>query len=257
MSIDNESKQLNSLNTSSSELSAVAIKVPTFWNDKPELWFAQLESQFTLAKITVDSTKFHYVVASLNSEDLSCISDLILNPPETDSYRAIKERLISQNADSESLRLKKLLSEIELGDKKPSKLLYEMKNLAPGKISNDLLKNLWMQRLPLQTQQILSISNDNLESLSKMADSITEISRDSSIASVSACSNSSELELVHKRIRNIEQRLSKIEGRTRSRSRGRNVNIQSSNKINLCWFHHKFGDKANKCVKPCNYESEN
>ncbi|GBM56496.1 hypothetical protein AVEN_110515-1 [Araneus ventricosus] len=97
---------------SSAGVSAVAIKTPPFWSDKPELWFAQLESQFALGNISVDSTKFHYVIAALNSVDLTCVSDLVLNPPQTDSYNSLKTRLMAQNAGSESVRLKKLLSGI-------------------------------------------------------------------------------------------------------------------------------------------------
>jgi len=36
----------------------VAIKIPPFWADEPELWFAQLEGQFALGGITQDATKY-------------------------------------------------------------------------------------------------------------------------------------------------------------------------------------------------------
>ncbi|GBN10652.1 hypothetical protein AVEN_206241-1 [Araneus ventricosus] len=63
-------------NNSSAGVSAAAIKTPAFWSDKPELWFAQLESQSALGNISVDSTKFHYVIAVLSSDDLTCVCDL-------------------------------------------------------------------------------------------------------------------------------------------------------------------------------------
>ncbi|GBM23055.1 hypothetical protein AVEN_94471-1, partial [Araneus ventricosus] len=123
----------------------------------------------------------------LNSDDSTCVSDLVLNPPQTDSYNSlkIKTRLIAQNADSESVRSKKLLSGMELGYKRPSTLLYAMKSLASDGISPELLKGLWMQRLPIQIQQILSVSGYNLQALSEMADCIFEISKDDLVASVS------------------------------------------------------------------------
>ncbi|GBM63117.1 hypothetical protein AVEN_68565-1 [Araneus ventricosus] len=134
--------RLSESSNSYADVSAVAIKTPAFWREKPELWFAQLEYQFTLGNISVDSTKFHYVIAALNSDDLTCVLDLVLNPPQTDSYISLKTRLIAQNADYESVRLKKLLSGMELGDKMPSTLLYAMKSLAPDGISPELLKGL-------------------------------------------------------------------------------------------------------------------
>uniref|UniRef100_A0A1I8PZX3 Uncharacterized protein n=1 Tax=Stomoxys calcitrans TaxID=35570 RepID=A0A1I8PZX3_STOCA len=57
---------------------------------------------------------------------------------------------------SEEKRLKRLLRETELGDKKPSTILREMICLASGEVSDEFLKSLWMQRLPKQTQAILS-----------------------------------------------------------------------------------------------------
>ncbi|GBM71647.1 hypothetical protein AVEN_269198-1 [Araneus ventricosus] len=116
-------------------VSVVATETLAFWSNKPELWFAQLESQFALGNIYVDSTKFHYVIAALNSDDFTCVSDLVLNPPQTNSYNSLKTRLIAQNADSESVRLKKLFSGMKFDDKKPSTLLYEMKSLASDGIS--------------------------------------------------------------------------------------------------------------------------
>ncbi|GBN30008.1 hypothetical protein AVEN_144401-1 [Araneus ventricosus] len=87
--------RLSESSNSSADVSAVAIKTPAFWSDKPELWFAQLESQFALGNISVDSIKFRYVIAALNSDDLTCVSDLVLNPPQTDSYNSLKTRLIA------------------------------------------------------------------------------------------------------------------------------------------------------------------
>ncbi|GFY71318.1 uncharacterized protein TNIN_379921 [Trichonephila inaurata madagascariensis] len=44
----------------------VSPKLPPFWADKPAVCFAQAESQFALAHITSDATKFHYIVANLD-----------------------------------------------------------------------------------------------------------------------------------------------------------------------------------------------
>ncbi|GBM57543.1 hypothetical protein AVEN_97655-1 [Araneus ventricosus] len=53
--------------------------------------------------------------------------DLVLNPPQTDSYNNLKARLIAQNADSESVRLKKLLS--VQGDSPYVKLLLKFSDI--------------------------------------------------------------------------------------------------------------------------------
>ena len=44
----------------------VAVRLPTFRPDRPAIWFAQAESQFELAAITRQRTKFNYVFSQLN-----------------------------------------------------------------------------------------------------------------------------------------------------------------------------------------------
>jgi len=90
-------------------------------------------------------------------------------------YEALKRRLIERFSESEELWLKKLLSDIELGDQRPSHLLSEMRELASGKVSDELLKTLWLQRLPTQVKIILAASGDSLVNLACMADKITEV----------------------------------------------------------------------------------
>ncbi|GBM51625.1 hypothetical protein AVEN_43258-1 [Araneus ventricosus] len=99
---NHDNTKLSKSNNSSVGASAVAIKTPAFWSNKPELWFAQ----FALGNISFDSSKFHYVIAALNSDDFTCVSDIVLNLPQTDSYNSLKIMLIVQNADSKSVRLK-------------------------------------------------------------------------------------------------------------------------------------------------------
>ena len=43
----------------------VSMKLPTFWPDVVEVWFAQADAQFGIRNVTVSKTKFYHVVAVL------------------------------------------------------------------------------------------------------------------------------------------------------------------------------------------------
>ncbi|GBM27056.1 hypothetical protein AVEN_256973-2 [Araneus ventricosus] len=51
-----------------------------------------------------------------------------------------------------------------------------MRNSAAGNIVDDVLKSIWMQRLPTSIQQILSVSKDSLDGLAQIADKVNEVS---------------------------------------------------------------------------------
>lgn len=241
----------------SMQISRVAVKAPPFWRSDPLLWFKQMESQFIMAGVTVDSTKFHTIVASIESNILEKVHDIIINPPTTNMYESLKTKLIAAFSDSEDKRLKKLLTDVELADKKPSELLSQMRSLGQGKVSDDMLKQLWMQRLPSQMKAILSVSEDRLEKLAVMADKICD-STDSEINMVSTSTDSrpSRLDNIERRLESLCTQMESF-GRSRgqSQSRGKRNRSKSSSQRDkpLCWYHFKFGERAKKCISPCNF----
>ncbi|XP_071036422.1 uncharacterized protein [Parasteatoda tepidariorum] len=119
-----------STETADPEITRIAVKPPHFWRANPEMWFRQIESQFTLAGVTTESTKFHHVVSALQPEELAIISDIIISPPVHEHFIALKERMRTQYAESEAQRLRDLISGVQLGDRRPSRLLLEIRNNA-------------------------------------------------------------------------------------------------------------------------------
>ncbi|KAB0803738.1 hypothetical protein PPYR_00708 [Photinus pyralis] len=151
----------------SANIARVSIKIPPFWQQNPQLWFVQVESQFITHKITSDNTKYHHVLASIESEVLERISDFVLTPPGSNKYEQLKDKLCREFTDSQERQIKTLLNEFQLGDKKSSQLLREMKELAKGKVEDDFLKTMFLKHLPTQARSILSVSTDSLEKLPK------------------------------------------------------------------------------------------
>ncbi|XP_065356074.1 uncharacterized protein LOC135950462 [Calliphora vicina] len=243
------------------EVSRVTVRVPPFWRQNPKLWFRQLESQFVTSGITSDTTKYHTLVGSIESNILNHVSHIVEAPPAENKYETLKCSLLNEFIESEEKRLRQLLENISVGDKKPSALLREMRALASGKVSEDLLKTLWIQRLPNTTKAILSVSNDTIDKLCLIADKIHDQS-DPTINAVSV-NNDERISNLENTIQEIFSNIDalSIDNHRRNRSSSRNLSrnrTRSPSEKSFCWYHHKFRYRATKCRSPCSYKlSEN
>ena len=108
---------------------AVALKLPTFWSHQPQIWFVQAEAQFILRNITDDTTKYYYLVAALDQNTASRITDLLARPPAENKYASLKKRLLATFDLGKRERASKLLHVQPIGDQKPSELMDSMLTL--------------------------------------------------------------------------------------------------------------------------------
>lgn len=235
-------------------VNAVKIRVPPFWKNDPQLWFLQLEAQFALSNIVSDLTKFNTVVGNVEPSFLDPVKDIIRNPPANNRYETIKTRLTKKFEESDNNKIKTLLNELTLGDLKPSELLHKMQDLSCGKVGDDLLQILWLQRLPINIQSVLACSTDPLPTLSTMADKIFETSNNTNINSIAETSKNSDLVNmiynIEDKINNLNKKIDMSRPRIKSKSPKRSRNHLSTDKI--CWYHDKHGHKARKqCNPPC------
>lgn len=253
----------------------VSSRIPEFWKQSPRLWFAQFEAVVANQKLG-DESKYNLVIAKLAHEHMEQASDIILTPPDTKRYEALKNRLLIVYEESEVRQLQKLLKELELGDQKPSQLLRRMKELARNKFSDDTLSMLWMGHLPTAIQAVLTVSEvKDLDKLSTMADKVVETTRFAEIQEVSCTRGSlpaTQPNLIEQ-ISQLTQRLSQLEGsrsrdrsrgrggyrkfhRFQSRSRDRSGKAQRKNPNWLCFYHFRYQGKASKCIQPCAWQKQ-
>lgn len=242
----------------------IQLKVPPFWKKNPQLWFHQLEAQFTTSNITTELTKFNHIIGVIESDILEHVSDIVLTPPAADPYKTLKERLIKQFAATDSQKIKTLLEELTLGDSKPSDLLRKMRELAGNKVQDEFLRTLWLQRLPTTIHTVLATNAEELDQLAVLADAMFEVTQasSSSIREVNSTSNYSMddlLNVVYKLEGKIESlskdfRASKKSTRQKTRSRSSTpARASSVSRIKLCFYHKRFGKKARRCKKPCGW----
>ncbi|XP_047997554.1 uncharacterized protein LOC125235147 [Leguminivora glycinivorella] len=210
------------------EIYRIGVKVPIFWLEKPAIWFAQMESQFGVANITADATKYNYVVSQLDSQYVAEVEDIILAPPPTDKYKKIKEELIKRLSVSRQKKVKQLLSQEEL-----AKL------------------------------------NDPIEELADLADRVHDVSTPQ-VAAASAADP--QMAVLMRQVSELAEGMKALksqfgndrQSRSRSRAPNKSRNRSSSRrsqsgyrKFPECWYHAKFGEKATRCMKPCDFQAGN
>ena len=153
------------------KVNAVSLKLPTFWIEEPEVWFAQVDAQFAIRNITVTDTKYHYAVAALDQTTARRVLDILRTPPGGDKYQALKDRLLGTYALSEDERAARLLNQPGLGDKRPSALMDEMLALLGDHSPCFLFRRLFLQQLPEDIRgHILQAGLQDPREMAKMAD---------------------------------------------------------------------------------------
>lgn len=254
-------------------MAVTQVKMQPFYENDPELWFTIVETQFSVRKITNEKSKYLHVVSNLNCNTANQIRDILKTQFVEGQYEKLKSTLISIYAETSTEKFRKLISGTEIGDKKPSQFLHHMKSLANESITDDFIKKLWIQRLPSTIRAVLSASTDNLDNLSKMADSMWEVSDRFCINSIETKDKNhvSEMEKITKLLEKMSERISSLEKqqnqrtsrkdstpqRNRNRSKSNNKDDKRNDDKELCWYHAKFGEDAQTCRKPCSYEPKN
>lgn len=251
-------------------VNTVQIKIPPFWKADPALWFIQIEAQFATANIRADLSKYNQIVGKLDPDTLTAVSDIVKNPPAQNKYQALKNRLTNDFKESDRKKLKTLFSDLSLNEDKPSTLLRKMKDKSCDMIGDDLLLELWSNRLPHQIQGILACSIEPLAQQVIMADKIYETMDSTSIQALSKehpqfdgdlaqkiCQLEAKVDSLNRDIKRARSRTSSSRRhRSLSRSTSRSSSRSKQNPNTNCWYHKLYKGKAKKCIPPCSYNMD-
>ncbi|GBN20045.1 hypothetical protein AVEN_44735-1 [Araneus ventricosus] len=230
-----------------------AVQIPVYNRSDPALCFIMRESAFKLAvpkPITESVTKFYYVVSHLPPEVASLVRDILMNPDATDPYTHLKTELINRSGESSQQEIRQLLSGEELGTRKPSELLRNMKRLVETlKVPETFMLELFLKRLPTSVQTILAavtdLTSDKAAEISDRISTVTPIPME--IHAVNKNNSNSMEEKLLCEIEKLNARIDKLEfsrsrspfrrNRSNQRSRGNSQNRNSS----VYWYHRRFG----------------
>lgn len=253
-------------------VNTIQLKLPPFWKADPDLWFLQIEAQFATAGVRADLSKYNHLVGQLDTNTLSKVKDIIKNPPAANKYLALKDRLTHSFTESDRKKLKTLFSDLSLNDEQPSDLLRQMKNKSCDKVSDELLQELWINRLPQQIQAILSYSTEPLDQQVIIADKIYDTIDQNAIQAFSQQQQQQQLldndfqkkfckleDMIASLQRDINKSRSRNSSPWRNRSQSRSTSRPKQKPSTWCWYHQQFKDKATKCDSkmnpPCTFKN--
>ncbi|XP_059061864.1 uncharacterized protein LOC131854737 [Achroia grisella] len=176
---------------------------------------------------------------------------------------------------SEEKRVRQLLSDEELGDRRPSQFLRHLKSLTGDSLRDDegILRQLWMRRLPTHLQTILAAQDLPLEKVADLADRIMEVSPATPLASstsvagispqpITSSSSVDPFAILSQRIDQLTEQVASLTAYQRQGSRSRSRTPQSrqsrsrSPQPRTCWYHRTFKEKALHCTTPCNWQHD-
>ena len=155
------------------------VSLPPFWESNVELWFSTAEHAFRVNGIFNEHKRFSLLLGALDIKMIQKIQHVV-RPPTSYPYQDVKKALIKACKLNENDCLDILFNRTEVGDRKPSEMLSEMRQLleaydADKTHTNEVLKKLFLDKLPQQARTILAANLEtNLDLLALRADEVVE-----------------------------------------------------------------------------------
>lgn len=84
--------------TAKSTISAMTIKLPSFYVNDPKAWFTWAEAQFGICAISQDKTTYWYVLASLDAETLARATRVVREVKSGEKYAKLEDSSYTPSA---------------------------------------------------------------------------------------------------------------------------------------------------------------
>lgn len=230
---------------------AVSIKPPQFSKENPRGWFACIESQFALSKITEESTKFRHVVAALPPQINDTFQHITCKAQfEAGDYTTLKDDIIRIFGESKTRRLNQVLDTEQMGDRTPSQFYMALQAKTTDlALTPEVLRNRWLKKLPSSVQIPVATMQTQLAiaDLLKLADEIYEHSTDAHVAAIKHTpDNKYQRQRSNSFSRHGTSKGPKKGFPGKKRHNARNNGYTPDGPY--CWYHYTFKGDAQKCA---------
>ena len=179
------SQSSDSESASAEQVAATTLQLPAFAATDALAWFLRAEIIFRNKKVVQSTKKADLVLAALPEDIFPQISTWLLEKGDSSiTYEETKIKLLNLYTPTAEERAERLLilSRLPLANQRPSAAYEEMRALAtlPDKRSVDLLRVLWLLRLPDSVREaMIDFMNPDLQQLTSTADARMAATRQS------------------------------------------------------------------------------
>ncbi|ROT60615.1 hypothetical protein C7M84_021859 [Penaeus vannamei] len=173
-------------NAKTPSIHTVAVKLSPFCPQEATSWFRRAEIQFRLKRVTDPRTKADYVLEAIPEQLFPRVAAWLDNQDQNQDveYENLKSYLLQEFTLSVSARAQKLLSlpHIPLGDNSTCSMerdtLLDLDPTTNKPRRVDLMRELWLQRLPPSVRSALHEADDSpISDLIKKADNLINAAR--------------------------------------------------------------------------------
>ena len=153
------------------------VKPPAFMDTAVEGWFAIMNAQFHLARITSTQSKFYHVLAALPPDTVSRLDPDVLSKT---SFDDLKQAVIGLYAQSKPELFERLISKTQMTGR-PSAFLHELRDTAcKVGVGEDLVRHKMIKSLPPSVGAVLAAQRDlTLTQLGQLADELVPLMQSS------------------------------------------------------------------------------
>jgi hypothetical protein len=272
-------------NTTSSAVEAITfINLPAI-NCAPHMihfHFRQIESLFTLSRMTKEISKYHNVIVKLTGEQNEKFADIIVEADNAAKpYTYFKTKVLQRFGLSVDQRYDILTGLKNMGDRKPSEFLTYLRLINNGENSINMIDRIWRKHLPISVRTML-IGCDptlTLDEKAQRADECVAMTipepQSSHLYEVSAPRSQKQDPLPEMQVdaiqghRQFRPRVNFSRGPQQQRPRSGSRDNRSWRKPRspspaayrkdgnrpitngLCFFHKRYGDKSYRCQPGC------
>ena len=193
------------------------------------------------------------------------MEDVITNPPPTGRYEKIKAELIRRLSLSEEQRVRQVLMHEEMGDRRPTQFLRHLRTLAARLYRQSSLELFWTNRLPPNIHAIIATQVQvALDDVAQLADKIAEVTLSPCVAPVSSsgadiCTLTARIDELARQVAALSAGPSRARSPSRTRRQARRTSRSEgrSPAPDICWYHHRFKERAKRCTAPCTRQQGN